>query len=101
MAANLRPEHDGGDREHREVVGGPLLVARRDPPPPLEPVDQPLDDVALAVRRAVEGRVRVLVGLGRDDRPDAAPLQLEPVCFDLENGWPRELEVVASYESIV
>src|SRR5215204_3353682 len=61
----LEPEQDRGQREHPQVVGGPLLVAGGDPAPLLEPVDQPLDHVALPVGLPIEGPIRDLVGLRR------------------------------------
>jgi hypothetical protein len=55
------------------VVGrGELVVAGGDGPELLEPVDQALDAVAVALGRPVESRTAALALLGRDDRPDAA-----------------------------
>jgi hypothetical protein len=57
------------------VVGGAFLVPGGDAPTLLEPVEQALHPVALAVGLLVEARPAALVGLGRDHRPDTAPAQ--------------------------
>jgi hypothetical protein len=49
---------------HCEIVRGTLFVSCGDPSKVLQPVDQPLDDVALPVRLAVEvGLAALLVGI--------------------------------------
>lgn len=68
---------DNGEGHHGEVVGRQLLVARRDPPEPLQAVDAPLDDIPPLVRLAVElaGAARLLLVV-RDDwlnPPDPHP----------------------------
>jgi hypothetical protein len=81
MATGSDPEHQGGEGAHREVVGGPLLVARGDAAALLEAADEPLHPVPLAVHGAVDGAVPVvagpLVAPARDDGLDV-PLRERP-----------------------
>ncbi len=60
------------------MVCSPLFVARRETPPLLEPVDQPLYPVAFTVDCPVEGSCAPLVALARDGDADAAPSQIGP-----------------------
>ncbi len=48
------PECDGGDREHRQVVGGSLFVACRDTAKLLEAVDEPFDPIPFSVKPSVK-----------------------------------------------
>jgi hypothetical protein len=73
-----KPEKNRSDGNHGEIVGGTLFVPCGDPSKVLQPIDQALDDVALAVCLAVEAGLAVLVGLGRDHRDDAALPQGKP-----------------------
>jgi hypothetical protein len=50
----LQPKQDGGERHHRLVVGGALLVAGRHASELLQSVDEPLHYVALSVGTPVE-----------------------------------------------
>jgi hypothetical protein len=81
MATGLDPEHQRREREHREVLRGALLVARGDPAALLQPVDQPLDAIPLALHRTVERAVA----------PVAGPL-VPPVWDDGGDVSPREQE---------
>ncbi len=60
------------------MVGCPLFVARRETPPLLEPVNQPLHPVAFTVDRPVEGSGAPLVALARNGDADAASSQIRP-----------------------
>ena len=60
------------------MVCSPLFVARRETPPLLEPVDQPLHPVAFTGDCPVEGSCAPLVALPRDGDADAAPSQIGP-----------------------
>src|SRR6266487_4641290 len=75
---SLQPQHDRGDRDHRQIVHLTLLVAGRDPAELLEPIDRPLHPVTLPVRGLVEAALAGLVGLGRDHRPDPTAPQIPP-----------------------
>src|SRR3954447_11847149 len=75
---SLNPWKNGSDSNHGEIVGGALLVSCGNASKVFQPVDQTLDDVALAVRLAVEVGLAALVGLGRDHRGNASPAQGEP-----------------------
>src|SRR6266487_1672300 len=75
---SLQPQHDRGDRDHRQIVHLTLLVAGRDPAELLEPIDRPLHPVTLPVRGLVEAALAGLVGLARDHRPDPTAPQLPP-----------------------
>ena len=61
--------------DHGEIVDGALFVAGCHSSGLLEPIDQPFHTISLAVGVAVEIRLPLLVGAGRDDRADAAPAQ--------------------------
>jgi hypothetical protein len=54
------PDPDAEDLDHGEAVARGLLVARRDPAELLEPVEEELDAVSLAVENRVEGARLVL-----------------------------------------
>jgi hypothetical protein len=69
-AKPCEPEHGHAERDHGEVVGRPLLLAGSDAAVLLEPTDQPLDLVALAVCGLVEARLAGLILAGRDHRLD-------------------------------
>src|SRR3954454_14682835 len=59
-----KPEKNRSDSNHGEIVGGTLFVPCGDPSKVFQPVDQALDDVALAVCLAVEaGLAALLVGI--------------------------------------
>ena len=60
------------------MVRHPLFVPRRETPPLLEPVYQPLHSVAFTVDCPVEGSRSPLVGLARNGDPDATPSQICP-----------------------
>src|SRR3954453_14803084 len=75
---SLNPEKNRSDGDHSEIVGGTLFISCGDASKALQPVDQALDDVALAVCLAVEVGLAALVGFGRDHRRDAALAQSEP-----------------------
>jgi len=75
---------DERELEHAEIVFGGLLKAREDATVFFEPAKQPLDDVAVAVRFAVEFHrpaVPILVGLRGNDGSDALTQQvfIDPV----------------------
>lgn len=53
------PEKNGDDSDHSAIVGSALLVSSGDPAELLQPIDEPLDAVALTIRFPVE------VGLAR------------------------------------
>ena len=63
-----------------------FFIARREPPPLLQSVDQPLHPVACPVERAVERSRAPLIGPARDRDADAPPPQLGP---DLAATVPR------------
>src|SRR4051794_14121994 len=67
-----KPEKNRSDSNHSEIVGGTLFVPCGDPSKVFQPVDQALDDVALAVCLAVEAGLAALVGFGWDHRDDTA-----------------------------
>src|SRR3954465_14720468 len=73
-----KPEKNRTDSNHGEIVGGTLFVSCGNPSKVFQPIDQALDDVALAVCLAVEAGLAALVGFGRDHRGDASPAQGEP-----------------------
>jgi len=60
------------------MVRRPFFIARCEPPPLLEPVDQPFHPVAFPVDRPVERPCALLVPLMRDRDPDAVPSQIRP-----------------------
>src|SRR3954462_13375660 len=73
-----KPEKNRSDSNHGEIVGGTLFVPCGDPSKVFQPVDQALDDVALAVCLAVEAGLAALVGLSWDHRDNAALTQGKP-----------------------
>jgi hypothetical protein len=69
-------QRDGGDKlECGEEVAGELVVAGCDGPEVFELVKEALDEVAFAVEGEVALSRGDAIGLGRDDRSDAARLQ--------------------------
>src|SRR3954464_1309864 len=59
-----KPEKNRSDSNHGEIVGGTLFVPCGDSSKVFQPVDQALDDVALAVCLAVEaGLAALLIGI--------------------------------------
>src|SRR5215207_9328248 len=60
------------------VAKGEFVVAGGEGPELLEAVEEPLDQVALAVGGAVEPRVRAFRGAGGNDGRDATPPQRAP-----------------------
>jgi DNA-directed RNA polymerase sigma subunit (sigma70/sigma32) len=73
-----QPEACSGQLDEGEETLGRLVVARGDGPELLEPVHQPLDAVAEAVKLAVERRRLLADRVRRDHRQDAAHQQLLP-----------------------
>src|SRR6478609_2691574 len=53
-ASRVEPDNDGGDNDHRPVVGSALLIARRQPTPLLEAIDAALHHVATRVDRLLK-----------------------------------------------
>jgi hypothetical protein len=58
--------------DHREIIDGPLFVARCQSSGLLAPVDQTFDAVALAMGTGIDTGLAALIGAGRDDRANAA-----------------------------
>src|SRR5215203_265982 len=74
----LEPKHDGGNRDHGQVFGGQLLIARGDATELLEAVDQPFHHVTVAIGRFVEVPSSPLVLLASNHYPDAPLAQIPP-----------------------
>ena len=62
------PETDSSELEHGEEVGGVLFVARGDSAAMLDPVEEPLDAISLAVERATEAGAPATGDLGGNVR---------------------------------
>ena len=78
MFSNLGSEHDGGDLQHGQAVGGALSSAGGDAPARLEAADQTLDLVDPGAGQPIDQCTGVLaLGLW-DDAADAAPVQVMP-----------------------
>jgi hypothetical protein len=60
------------------IVHGPLFIACRDAATLFEPIDQPLDLVALTVERTVKRPGPPLITLARNRDPDPMPPQVLP-----------------------
>src|SRR5215207_6707626 len=65
-----------GQLDHGEEVDGELFEARGESAVLLEPAHHALDDIAPAVRAAVELRMRTLIRPRRDHGPNAALAQV-------------------------
>ena len=78
-AKSFEPKHGHAEGDHGEVVGRSFFVASGDATVLLEPADQPLDLVALAVGGRVEVGLARLVLAGWDDRFDP-PLPEAATC---------------------
>lgn len=70
---------DASQREHGRKAGGQLVVTSGDASTGLEPAEQSLDDVALAIAGSAERPRAARLGLAhalalRDHRTDAAPI---------------------------
>ena len=72
-----QPEGDGGDREHREVVDRPFLVAGGDATELLQAVNEPLHDIALPVGVLVEPDSS-LTFLASNDHADPSSAEVAP-----------------------
>ena len=91
MSSNRYPPEDGGDGEQGMKGFLQLLIAGRNGPVLLEPVDGPLDHVAVAGRRTVEAdAARWLVAQARNHRADPTPAE---IAADL----PAGIALVASH----
>jgi hypothetical protein len=88
------PEYDGGDREHRQVVGGSLFVARRDTAELFEAVNEAFDPVPFSVGASVERSACPLVRSVGDHDADAPATQIFPHLVGAvalvadESSWP-------------
>ena len=63
---NPQPDADGREFDHGEVVCGELFIACGDAPAMLDPIEETLDPVALAIERRAEGVAQLAVGAVRD-----------------------------------
>src|SRR3712207_4846059 len=78
VCKGVKPDEDGADVKHGEVVGGTFLVAGRDAPDLLQAVEQALHPVARSISLSVETGTATLVRLGRDHGGDAPAPQVLP-----------------------
>jgi hypothetical protein len=60
---NAQPWADAGEFDEGEIVGGELVVSGRDAPALLDLVEEPLDQVAVAVKTTDEVRSYVRLDL--------------------------------------
>src|SRR5258708_5519028 len=80
MSANcvLQPEHNRRNRQHGQIVLTTLLIAGRHPPVLLQPIEQPLHLVALAIPFFAEGPPPPLVLLAGNHNANLVPAQVLP-----------------------
>jgi hypothetical protein len=83
---NAQPKTDAGELDEGEVVGGELVVSGRDPTTLLDLVEEPLDQVAVAVEIGAEADRVFTIALGRNIRP----------CASLGDECPNPVRVVAA-----
>jgi hypothetical protein len=87
-----------------EVVGGQLVVVRRNPTALLDPIEETLDPVAVAVEIRAEADRITAIAFWRDDSPCASPHGEPPnpigviatVGRSIAFGFKRERSLLAS-----
>ena len=73
-----QPEHDRGKSDHRQEIDRPLLIASRDAPKLLEPIDQAFDVIPLFVQGPVKRPGARLIAAARNGIANSSALEIVP-----------------------
>jgi Transposase len=73
-----QPEHDRGKSDHRQEIDRPLLIASRDAPKLLEPIDQAFNVITLFVQGSVKRPGARLIAAARNGIANSSALEIVP-----------------------